>query len=95
MSQEFFETSPTPTFISVKTKVSTRKMESIRKKCGYEFDIDIRVDESRGGLSLGWRGDFSVILKSFSKSHIDVEIEKENTGFCYRFTGFYGSPVEQ
>lgn len=69
-------------------------MEAIRKKCGYQFGIDIGVDVSRGGLSLGWKEDFSVTLKSFSKSHIDVEIEEDNVGFKWRFIGFYGSLME-
>ncbi|KAA3471338.1 hypothetical protein EPI10_016968 [Gossypium australe] len=33
-----------------------------------------------GGLSLGWREGLNLTLKSYSKSHIDVEVEEENEG---------------
>ncbi|KAG8485125.1 hypothetical protein CXB51_021770 [Gossypium anomalum] len=47
-----------------------------------------------GGLSLGWNEGLSLTLKSFSKSHIDVEVENEDEQGVWRFTGFYGAPIE-
>ncbi|KAH1047494.1 hypothetical protein J1N35_038278 [Gossypium stocksii] len=53
-------------------------MEFIRRKCGFLHGIDVAASGTRGGLSLGWKGDLNVTFKSFSKSHIDVEVEAED-----------------
>lgn len=37
----------------------------------------------------------SLSLRSFSKAHIDVEVEEEAERVKWRFMDFYGSPVEQ
>lgn len=58
----------------METKLSKRKMEKVRMKCGYFYGIDVEAEGSRGGLSLGKKVVRSVSLKSFSKDHIDVEI---------------------
>ncbi|KAA3462160.1 reverse transcriptase [Gossypium australe] len=50
--------------------------------------------EAQGGLSLGWKEGISLNLKSYSRYHIDVEVEEENEAEVWRFTGFYGEPVE-
>ncbi|KAA3473129.1 reverse transcriptase [Gossypium australe] len=51
--------------------------------------------QDQGGLSLGWREGINITLKSYSKSHIDVVVEEEDGAKTWRFTGFYGEPVEQ
>ncbi|MBA0716178.1 hypothetical protein Golax_015031, partial [Gossypium laxum] len=40
--------------------------------------INVSVEGSRGGLSLGWRDELSITLKSFSSSHIYVEVSEES-----------------
>lgn len=55
-------------------------------------DIDIEAKGSKGGLSLAWKGELTVVLKSFSKWHIDVMIKEKDAQEAWRFTGFYGSP---
>ncbi|KAA3468935.1 reverse transcriptase [Gossypium australe] len=70
-------------------------MEKVRLKCGFENGIDIGAIGSRGGLSLGWKGNSLVSLKSFSSLHIDVEIQDTTCATKWRFTGFYENPIEQ
>ncbi|KAA3461612.1 reverse transcriptase [Gossypium australe] len=70
-------------------------MEMVRLKCGFENGIDIGSMGSKGGLSLGWRGNSLVNLISFSSYHIDVEIDDKECGEKWRLTGFYGNPKEQ
>lgn len=48
-----------------------------------------------GGLSLGWKGEISVSLKSFSNNHIDVNIEDNEVRAILRMTGFYRAPEAQ
>ncbi|XP_016706908.2 uncharacterized protein [Gossypium hirsutum] len=67
-------------------------MELVRLKCGFENGIDIGPVGTKGGLSLGWKGNMLVKLKSFSSYHIDVEVHDNECGNVWRFTGFYGHP---
>ncbi|KAA3466915.1 Exo_endo_phos domain-containing protein [Gossypium australe] len=46
------------------------------------------------GLSVGWKGEYVVQLRSFSTNHIDVEILKKESMSTWRLTGFYGAPEE-
>ncbi|KAG8474111.1 hypothetical protein CXB51_033599 [Gossypium anomalum] len=76
----------------MKTKIDKKCMEKIRRSCGFLNGIDVEADGSCGGLSLAWKGEIMVQLRSFSKSHIDVMITEVNSHEDWRFTGFYGSP---
>ncbi|KAA3472831.1 reverse transcriptase [Gossypium australe] len=52
-------------------------MEKVRRSRGFLNGIDVEAE---------------VILRSFSKNHINVMVKEENTTKEWRFTGFYGSP---
>ncbi|KAG8493308.1 hypothetical protein CXB51_010696 [Gossypium anomalum] len=65
---------------------------NVRRSCGFLNGIDIEAEGSRGGLCLAWKEDIIVILRSFSKNHIDAMVKEKNTNEEWRFTGFYGSP---
>ncbi|PPS03655.1 hypothetical protein GOBAR_AA17005 [Gossypium barbadense] len=41
-----------------------------------------------------WKEEVGITLKSFSNPHIDVVIKEELEEKIWRFTGFYGAPVE-
>ncbi|KAA3481796.1 Exo_endo_phos domain-containing protein [Gossypium australe] len=45
--------------------------------------------------AIGWKEGINLSLKSYSRSHIDVEVEEENGVGKWRLTGFYEEPVEQ
>ncbi|KAA3484939.1 hypothetical protein EPI10_006990 [Gossypium australe] len=55
-------------------------MEKIRRQCGFFNGIDVSTIGTRGGLSLDWRSEVSVVLRSFSNNHIDVNIEDSEVG---------------
>ncbi|KAA3461526.1 reverse transcriptase [Gossypium australe] len=76
----------------METKIDRKRMEKVRMRCGFSNGIDIDANGTRGGLSLAWKEDLSVTLKSFSSSHIDVMVKDGNLDADSRFTGFYGSP---
>ncbi|KAG8490654.1 hypothetical protein CXB51_013877 [Gossypium anomalum] len=57
--------------------------------------IDVRASGTKGGLSLGWKGNSVVQLKSFSSWHIDVEIHGNDSSISWRLMGFYGNPKER
>ncbi|XP_016676453.1 uncharacterized protein [Gossypium hirsutum] len=79
----------------IETKVSGRRTEVVRRKCGFVHGIDVDAVGTRRGLSLGWKEGVSLSLRSFSKAHIDMEVEEAAKRVRWRFTGFYGSLVEQ
>lgn len=68
-------------------------MELIKRSCGFLNGIDVSVIGSKGGLSLGWKEDVKIQLKSFSNSHIDVEVTNDDST-NWHFTGFYDAPIE-
>ncbi|KAA3475747.1 Endonuclease/exonuclease/phosphatase [Gossypium australe] len=54
-------------------------MEKIRYRCGYVNGIEVDPEGTRGGLCLAWKQGVSVTLRQFSKRHIDVVIDDEET----------------
>ncbi|KAA3476719.1 reverse transcriptase [Gossypium australe] len=81
-----------PNCLLLETKLNVRRMEKVRRRCGFFNGIDVPAKGSRGGLSLRWNGGHLINLKSFSKNRIDVEVQEEEGKPCWRFTGFYGDP---
>lgn len=79
----------------METKVSVRRMEGIKRKCGFQHGIDVGADGSKGGLMLGWRDHMIVVLRSYSYHRIDFMIQDNDDGFSWGFTGFYGHPKER
>ncbi|KAA3488997.1 reverse transcriptase [Gossypium australe] len=69
-------------------------MEKVRRSCGVSNGIDIDADGTRGSLSLAWKEDLIVTLRSFSKNHIDAMVKEGNSDAEWRFTGFYGFPYD-
>ncbi|KAA3487679.1 reverse transcriptase [Gossypium australe] len=63
-------------------------MESIKRRCGFTNGIDVDAVRSRGLIFRLERGN------KYSRSHIDVEVEEENGAEVWRFTSFYGEPIE-
>ncbi|KAG8481936.1 hypothetical protein CXB51_026729 [Gossypium anomalum] len=70
-------------------------MEMVRLKCGFENSIDVGSVGSKERISLGWKGNFLVHLKSFSSFHIDAEIHDDECDVVWRLMGFYGNPEEK
>ncbi|KAA3462946.1 non-ltr retroelement reverse transcriptase [Gossypium australe] len=78
----------------IETKLDEKSMERVRLKLGFSCGIAIGADGSKGGLSLCWKDNSLVSLRSYSSYHIDVDITDCDHGIKWRLTGFYGNPVE-
>ncbi|KAK5811500.1 hypothetical protein PVK06_026837 [Gossypium arboreum] len=76
----------------METKIDVKRIEKIRRRCGFENGIDVGAAGSRGGISMAWKVEITVCLNNFSKSYIDVIVKEDNVNEEWRFTGFYGSP---
>lgn len=46
-------------------KLNNKKIERVRRKCGFLCGIEVDADGSRGGLCLAWKEDVNVSLRSF------------------------------
>ncbi|KAA3490135.1 reverse transcriptase [Gossypium australe] len=75
----------------IETKLDRKRIEKVRRGCGFNCGIDIEVEGTRGGLYLAWKSDIVVTLRSFSKWHIDVLVRERSPQKEWRFTGFYCS----
>ncbi|GMI85864.1 hypothetical protein HRI_002255700 [Hibiscus trionum] len=84
------EANPLIVFL-IETKLSSVKMDRVRRKCGYLCGIDVASQGRSGDLSLAWKPECNVVLRSYSNRHIDVIITNED-GSSWRCTGFYGAP---
>ncbi|KAA3466988.1 reverse transcriptase [Gossypium australe] len=84
-----------PMVFLMETKLDQKRMEKVRRRCGFNSGIDIEAEWTRGGLCLAWKSDIVVTLRSFSKWHIDVLVREGSPQKEWRFTGFYGSPYLQ
>lgn len=76
----------------METKIDEKRMEKVRRGCDFVNGIDVGVEGPRGGLCLAWKGEITISLRSFSRSHIDVMIKEDIVAEEWRFIGFYGSP---
>ncbi|KAK5775962.1 hypothetical protein PVK06_043918 [Gossypium arboreum] len=70
-------------------------MESVRLKYGFENGIDVGAVGSKGSLSLGWKGNSLIRLKSFSSFHIDVDVQDVECDTTWHLMGFYGNPEKK
>ncbi|GMI87724.1 hypothetical protein HRI_002441700 [Hibiscus trionum] len=84
---------PSVVFFS-ETKLQDARMARIRQTCGFNNGIEVSSVGRSGGLSLAWKDSISITLRSFSVRHIDVLINDDGEGKCWRCTGFYGAPEE-
>ncbi|GMJ08327.1 hypothetical protein HRI_004501900 [Hibiscus trionum] len=78
----------------METKLSDVRMAHVRRQLGFSQGFDVSSNGSCGGLSLAWNHGVSVSLRSFFISHIDADINVASPLSVWRFTGFYGNPVE-
>ncbi|KAG8501446.1 hypothetical protein CXB51_003788 [Gossypium anomalum] len=56
-------------------------------KCSFPNGIDISTVSSKGGLSLGWKGNDLVSIRSYSLYHVDADIHDPENRETWRLTG--------
>lgn len=67
------------------------EIDNLRSKFNI-FGLAVASIGQSGGLPLLWDKDTNVIVHSFSKNHIDANVQLKGSDFLWRFTGFYGEP---
>jgi hypothetical protein len=73
----------------METKLSSRRMEDIRTKVGFDYAFTVPSVGQSGGLALLWKQKVDVRIQNFSQHHIDAHMDSIQLQ-CWRFTGFYG-----
>ncbi|GMI91034.1 hypothetical protein HRI_002772700 [Hibiscus trionum] len=79
----------------IETKLRGAQMAQVRRRCGFLNGIDVDAVGRSGGLTIGWKNNCDVSLRSYSQRHIDVLINDDSDGKTWRLTGFYGTPEKQ
>ena len=69
---------PLLVFLS-KTKAEVSRIKGIQNKIDFRQGITIPSDGQSGGLALLWREGTNVRFKSYSNSHINVEIHENSS----------------
>ncbi|KAL0313474.1 UNVERIFIED_CONTAM: hypothetical protein Sradi_5746700 [Sesamum radiatum] len=72
------------------TKCGHRRIELMKQRLGL-FGLCVPAVGRSGGLTLFWKQDVVVNLRSFSNFHIDVDVFTSDNMVGWRFTGFYGA----
>ncbi|KAK1360251.1 hypothetical protein POM88_044725 [Heracleum sosnowskyi] len=81
-----------PNFIFLSETISSYvKMEKLCHNLGYEGLIVVEPQGKSGGIAMLWKNAENVNLLSFSRSHIDVSVNKIGSN-SWRLTGVYGEP---
>ncbi|MFQ6643197.1 hypothetical protein Gotur_017867 [Gossypium turneri] len=75
----------------IETKINKVRMEKVKHLYGFLNGIEVAAEGSRGGLCLAWKGNVTISLKSFSISHVDMEVEKDDEGGVMGLTLAFGS----
>jgi hypothetical protein len=81
---------PKVLFLS-KMRLSATRAQEMCHKLGFHNAFGVSSQGFNGGLVLVWHDDLSIVIKTYSKSHVDVWIT-EVDGKLWHFTGFYGEP---
>ncbi|XVF59199.1 hypothetical protein PTKIN_Ptkin07bG0256200 [Pterospermum kingtungense] len=73
------------------TILQTEKLERVRMKCEFQNCFGVDPEGRSGGLTMMWKDEINLQIKSYSKHHIDAEVT-EHSGLRWRLTGIYGEP---
>ena len=74
------------------TKTGESKMKGIRNKLEYTQGITIPSDGRSEGLAMMWKEGSDVRFRSYSNSHIEVEVHRSSASTSWRAMGFYEHP---
>ncbi|KAF4380398.1 hypothetical protein F8388_024691 [Cannabis sativa] len=87
MSKSFSQT----LFFCRKTLVTHLVLEVMRVRLGFVGKLVVEKIGRSGGLCLFWSSNVTVVLKGYSRNHIDVMVCSHGD-LWWLYTGFYGQP---
>lgn len=76
----------------METKLDVKRIENVRRRCGFDFDFEIKLDDFKGKICLAWKNDVLIFIRKYSTNFIDTSINSEDDVVLCQFTGFYSSP---
>ena len=76
----------------VRNKEEDRGMKKVKLKLGFVNGLYVQRQGKGGGLTVFWKMEVNLEIKSYSKFYINAIVTEEGSGFSWRLTGFYGHP---
>ncbi|KAK1371101.1 Endo/exonuclease/phosphatase domain-containing protein [Heracleum sosnowskyi] len=81
-----------PDFVFLCEIICKKKtVERLQRAIGFEGLFVVESHGHSGGVAFLWRNKEDVVLKSYSKNHVDTIIHMNNSNL-FRVTGVYGEP---
>ena len=74
-----------------KTKIKMKATEKIMEKINFVNGLNVPSKGKGGGLAMLWKREVALEIMGNSRNHIDAIISKQDLGFKWRMTGFYGN----
>ena len=74
------------------TKIRKKAMENLMEKINFVNGLIVPRRGRGGGLALLGKREIDLEIMGYSRSFIDAIITKQDSGFKWRITGFYGNP---
>ncbi|XP_059445337.1 uncharacterized protein LOC132177129 [Corylus avellana] len=76
----------------METICSRKKMEWIRVKLRFVGLFAVDPVGRSGGIALLWKEEHEVEIQNYSRRHINAIEKRNEDGFIWKLTGFYGNP---
>jgi hypothetical protein len=78
----------------METKLCNKRAEFIRIKLQFDYMFVVDCVGRSGGLILLWNSHTNVVIQNYSRRHVNAIITLDKNGSPWKFSGFYGHPVE-
>lgn len=76
----------------VATLLTMSKIETMKRKLGFDECFSIKLVERSGGLALMWKFEINLSVHYFSLRHISGKVTVEGQQTIWLLTGYYGHP---
>ena len=76
----------------LETKIIKKAMEKVMEKINFVNGLIVPQRGRDGGLALLWKREIDLEIMGYSRSFIYAFITKQDSGFRWRITGFFGNP---
>jgi exonuclease III len=78
----------------METKLCNKKAEFLQIKLHFDYMFVVDCVGRSGGLILLWNSHANVIIQNYCRRHVNAIVTLGKNGFLWKFSEFYGQPVE-
>lgn len=69
-------------------------MNKLKSQLSFDYIFSVPSRGRSGGLSVMWKKEAQLSLRTYSQNHVDFEVENIGDNLHWRITFFYGFPAE-